>query len=336
VPDLAPDGFPLPPAPLIARAGATPGGDIVAEYLRGGAANKATLAAIAAGDDPDYWSASRNVLDFGCGAGNVMRHFGAEARRGEVWGCDVDADSIAWLQQNLCPPFHVATVSPRPSLPTPDDHFDLVYAISVFTHLVEDWAEWLVALHRTVKPDGVIVVTFLGAGMSEAEHAGAWDPDRVGMNVLRHGQDWDGGGPTVFHSDWWLRAHWGRAFQIVDIHQDRDEHGAAIPGSHGYVVMRKRPIDPAIVDLAALEPDEPREMGALQHNIEQLHADDHRLRELLVAATTRGDAEHAARVAAEAHADDLERRLHSVVSSRSWQLTKPLRGLRARRGPTAR
>src|ERR1700729_1324736 len=112
MPELAPDGFPLPPKRLIARAGATPGDDIVAEYLRGGAANKATLAAIAAGEDPGYWSTSRNILDFGCGAGNVLRHFGREARHGEVWGCDVDADSIAWLSHNLCPPFRVATVSP--------------------------------------------------------------------------------------------------------------------------------------------------------------------------------------------------------------------------------
>ena len=180
----------------------------------------------------------------------------------------------------------------------------------------------------------MIVVTFLGAGMSEAEHAGAWDPDLVGMNVLRHGQDWDGGGPTVFHSDWWLRAHWGRAFEIVDIHQDQDGNGAATPGSHGYVVMRKRPIAAAGVDLVALEPGEPREVAALQHNIEQLHADDHRLRELLVAATARGDAEHATRVAAEARAADLGLQLRSVVNSRSWRLTKRLRGLKALRRPT--
>ena len=323
MPEPAADGFPLPPDCLIARAGATPGADVVAEYLAGAAGMKQQLMSILALYSGTDASAAPRILDFGCGAGNVLRHFGSEARRGEVWGCDIDRSSIAWLEQNLCPSFRVFTVAETTGLPQPDNYFDLIYAISVFTHIADDWAAWLLELHRALKPDGIVMATFLGEGMVEVENAGAWDPDRIGMNVLRHGQDWDGGGPTVLHSDWWLRAHWGRAFEILEIHHDRDAAGAVVPGTHGYVVMRKRKAALTPAQLTELEPDEPREVMALLRNIGQLHHDDRHLRELLIGAMQRGDQEHAWRVEAEA-------KLLTLSRSRSWRLTRPLRSVAQR------
>jgi SAM-dependent methyltransferase len=162
VPDLAPDGFPIPPERLIVRAGATLGVDVVAEYLAGAPWMKQKLVSLlerCAGVDA---SAAPRILDFGCGAGNVLRHFGAEATRGEVWGCDIDPASIAWLQENLCPPFRFFKVPQTMALPTPDDHFDLVYAVSVFTHIAADWAQCLLELHRSLKPGGIFMATVLG------------------------------------------------------------------------------------------------------------------------------------------------------------------------------
>jgi SAM-dependent methyltransferase len=323
------DGFPVPPRSLIARAGATPGGDVVAEYLSGGGMKQHLMSLVTeqrGGHTPE----ALRILDFGCGAGNVLRHFGDEARHGEVWGCDIDLPSVEWLREHLSPPFRFFAVpTDDTALPTPDDHFDLIYAISVFTHISENWADWLLELHRTLSPEGLLMATFLGEGMAEAEVAGPWDPDRVGMNVLRPGQDWDGGGPTVFLSDWWIRTHWGLAFEIVDIHHDRDADGTVVPGTHGYVVMRKRDVALAAADLEALDAGDPREVAALRHNIAQLHADDRRLRELLSHAVARGNTEHEWRVAAErklaAHQEMLAR-------SRSWRLTRPLRLLADRRG----
>src|SRR3712207_8661275 len=37
---------------------------------------------------------------------------------------------------------------------------------------------------------------------------------RIGMTVLGYGHPWEAGGPMVLHSEWWIRAHWGRAFEI--------------------------------------------------------------------------------------------------------------------------
>jgi hypothetical protein len=94
------------------------------------------------------------------------------------------------------------------------------------------------------------------------------------MTVLDHGQGWELGGPTVFHSPWWLREHWGRAFEIVELRE-----GSA-PREHGLVLLRARPdvdVTPALlerIDAAR----EPREVSALRHQVQLLHAESSRLR----------------------------------------------------------
>jgi SAM-dependent methyltransferase len=325
--------FPIPPADLIVRAGATPGGDFAAEYLAGAAGMKELLMSLLDENGGPAVPGAPVVLDFGCGAGNVIRHFDAEARSGEVWGCDIDERSIDWLERNLTPPFRFRALSPSaPVLPLPSDHFDLVYAISVFTHLADEWAAWLLELHRVLAPSGILVTTFLGEGMADAERAGPWEEDRVGMNVLRDGQDWEGGGPTVFLSDWWIRLHWGRAFEILDIHHDRDDRGNVVPNTHGYVLARKREGSFTSGQLTALQADEPREIAALAHNIEQLHADDRHLRELLVGAVRRGDTEHERRVAAERRVAELETLRSKAPAARVARAAHVMRRRLAARG----
>ena len=317
---VAPDGLAVPPKRLIVRAGATPGTDAVQQYLALGVAGKRMLESIVGSVAGEGWFDGRRILDFGCGAGQTLRQFAVEGTPAELWGCDIDSESVGWLEQNLSPPLNLFVIGDRVGLHKPDDHFDLIYAFSVFTHLVADWAAWVLELHRALKPDGLLVASFLGEGMIELENGGRWDPDRIGMNVLRAGQDWDGGGPTVFHSDWWIRAHWGRAFEVLAIHQDRDATGAAVPGSHALAVMRKRPVSLTPAELERLEQDEPREVSSLRHNLAQLHAEDRRLRDHLEAAIARGNAEHELRVTAEA-------KVAAMSRSRSWRLTEPLRRL---------
>jgi hypothetical protein len=60
--------------------------------------------------------------------------------------------------------------------------------------------------------------------------------------------------------------------------------------------MRPRAASLTREQLEALDPGEPREIRALQRNIAQLHADDADLRQLLLEARARGDAEHDQRV----------------------------------------
>ena len=51
------------------------------------------------------------------------------------------------------------------------------------------------------------------------------------------------GGPLVLHSPWWIRGHWGRAFDIVELHPDRLPARPPIARvGHGVVVAKPRAV----------------------------------------------------------------------------------------------
>ena len=307
--------LPRPPLALADRVGAISGlDDPWARYDRIGAD---TRAGIVAALGPDWSFPGKRVLDFGCGAGRTLRWFLGEAEHADVWGCDIDEASVAWLEQNLSPPLHVFVNGAEPPLPQPSGSFDLIWVISVFTHLTSSWSRWLLEMHRVLADDGLLFVTFMGRGMSEMFAHESWDESRVGMLVLREGQSWDRGGPMVLHSPWWIRSHWGRAFDIVRI----DEEDAIGPGGQGAVLMRKRPGTFSVADLEALDPSEPREAIALQHNLDAALEEIRTLR--------------AGGAGQPGPAGDLEARLRraegtieSLTNSTSWRMTAPLRSLR--------
>jgi SAM-dependent methyltransferase len=268
------------------------------------------------------------VLDFGCGAGRTLRHFLGRADKAEFWGCDIDEPSIAWIRQHLSPPLRVFSNAPAPPLEVADGSFDLVYVISVFTHLVDFWAEWLLELHRVLAPDGLLLVTFMGEGAMAWVTDEPWVEERIGIHVMSYGQSWDDGGPMVAHSPWWIRAHFQRAFEIVEL---RPTGFGSLPGEgHGSVLMRKRGQACTADALRAPEPDEPREAIALEHNRRQLFTEIASLRvqqEELVRELD--DAREPARQSEAARLSS-EHWVNAIASSRSWRLTAPLRRIAER------
>lgn len=246
--------------------------DPVGGYERTGAEDRALIEAVL----PPGWPwRGRRVLDFGCGAGRILRQFAAVAGEAELWGCDLDQPSVEWLEANLSPPFRFFESSEAAALPQEDGYFDLIYAFSVYTHFTDNWAEWLLEHHRVLADDGLLLVTFLGEGVAEALTGEPWDEDRIGMNPLLHGNPWEQGGPIALNSPWWIQAHWGRAFEILELRSrtiDDDQP------RQGLVLMRRRPVRLTVEDLTRLEPDEPREIAALQHHARQLRDENLRLR----------------------------------------------------------
>ena len=312
---------PLPPHELLQRVGRIDAPDVGGTYEAIGRQCRARLERLL----PDDWSwEGKRVLDFGCGAGRTLRHFLDEATRAEFYGCDIDGASIAWLNEHLSPPLHVFHSGEHPSLPQPDAFFDLVYAFSVFTHLTDEWAGWVLELHRVLKPQGLLVATFLNEPHWKEFGQGAWDEDRVGMNVIKKWNTWDAGGPIVFHSEWWIREHWGRAFEILSIElRDPDE-----PEGQGAALLRRRPDRLRVADLER-PGDDPRELHTLMRNIEQLHQEAGDLFEQLsgVTASHQHLAADVERLQAELRR--LETELAEVSGSRSWRLTAPLRSIAA-------
>jgi SAM-dependent methyltransferase len=303
---------PLPPLQIAERAGPLrqPGGtelpalertewwvpgDPMATYDGMGAAIRAEILSLL----PSGFSIKgKRVLDFGCGAGRVLRHFLDEAREAELYGCDIFAEGIGWLRDHLSPPLHVFVNTEEPPLPFETGSLNLVWATSVFTHLTDTWSAWLLELHRVLAEDGLLIATFCGPGAFWAGLQEQWNEDATGMNVVYPWRRWEDGGPYVFHSNWWIRAHWGRAFDVLELRSD----GFAYPEGYGQGVALLRPkrVSLTIDDLERDEPGEPRELAARRNNLRQLREDDG-TRERLVA------------------------KLRAYERSRSWRVTRPLR-----------
>ena len=94
----------MPPIPLASRVGSlAETDDPYALYEQLGANARDQILHML---PPGYELEGRRLLDFGCGAGRTLRHYLGDADSAEIWGCDIDEESIEWLERNLCPPLH--------------------------------------------------------------------------------------------------------------------------------------------------------------------------------------------------------------------------------------
>lgn len=155
--DPAPGGIPLPPARLrvLVDGHARPEG-----FLRGGASDAAMIreAVAAAGSPIESMEA---ILDFGCGCGRIARNW-AGLDGPELYGCDYNARLVDWCSRNLAF-LEARTNDLEPPAPYPDERFDLVYAISILTHLTEPVARrWMGDWRRILKPGGLLLFSTHG------------------------------------------------------------------------------------------------------------------------------------------------------------------------------
>lgn len=111
------------------------------------------------GIDP---STLESVLDFGCGCGRLARWWQL-ADGQELHGCDYNPKLVDWCREEL-PFMRVERSELEPPLPYADASFDLVWALSVFTHLPEPLQRsWIAELRRVLRPGGCLIVTVSGS-----------------------------------------------------------------------------------------------------------------------------------------------------------------------------
>jgi SAM-dependent methyltransferase len=104
----------------------------------------------------------RSVLEFGCGSARVLRHF-RNIGYLSLAGSDANPKAIEWARRNL-PGIDFRTNALEPPLPFAEESFDLVYALSVFTHIPLVWQRpWLEELRRVLRPGGYLLCTVLGS-----------------------------------------------------------------------------------------------------------------------------------------------------------------------------
>jgi SAM-dependent methyltransferase len=208
---VGPDGLPVPPPRLIVRVTGTADRDWFLESGKLGA--DAIRDALAR--NGIALEAVTGLLDFGCGCGRVTRYWrGLDGT--QIAGTDLDARAVEWCRRNL--PFARFDLNGlAPPLPFEDGSFELVYALSVFTHLSEELQhDWTRELRRVLRPAGHLLITTHGdayAGRltpAERERYDRGDvvvrwEDLSGLNLC-----------AAFHPQAYLRSRLADGFAFVD------------------------------------------------------------------------------------------------------------------------
>lgn len=236
--DSAPtNGYIVPPARLRHRVH---GSLDKASFLRVGALAAQNIREICQLAGTNIF-AFNHILDFGCGCGRVMQNFRDAPATCHLYGTDIDRALIAWCQQYLTFAEWNNNAA-LPPLPYPDQHFDLIYAISVFTHLDEALQfQWLAELQRVAKPGALIILSIHGA------HIIGTLPAAYQEDIRQRGFCFESGVrgtlkldglpdfyQTTYHTRDYIEQHWSRYFDIQHyVERAINQHQDA-------VVLRKR------------------------------------------------------------------------------------------------
>lgn len=169
-----------------------------------------------------------SVLDWGCGCGRAAR-FVCEAAPNQLVGIDIDADNIQWCAENL-PHGRFFSIHPKPPTEFADGTFDLIYGISVFTHLSElDQNLWLAELYRLARPGAAILmsvhgeIAFLRADGSAKrflalQNEGMLDYGRCkDLDEVMPEQKETAAYKNVVHSRRYIYTKWSDHFNILDV-----------------------------------------------------------------------------------------------------------------------
>lgn len=216
------DGIALPPSWLIQAFTGLPS---LQAFLNSGKSGAQAIAGLvrSAGQDIAEFG---DILDFGCGCGRVLRAM-PKMTKARLHGIDLHKDAIEWCKTYLPNgDFHAGSEYPPVGLG--DGSIDLLYAISVLTHLDEPHQDlWLEEWRRLVRPGGLVIATFRGRDFVsqhiksvpyvEVIEKGWADSD--GFTFVSH-QQWAGVFPgyysDAYHTTDYVRSHWGKYFDVLE------------------------------------------------------------------------------------------------------------------------
>lgn len=223
------DGLPFPPPELMIR---TAGTVDAAWFLEGGRlAEESIRAALGRAGAP--FSSLGAILDFGCGCGRVLRRWrNLEAR---VCGTDLSDPAIEWCRSHL-PFIEVGVNALKPPLTYGEASFDLVYALSVLTHLpVEAQLAWRDELRRVLRPGGHLLLTLHGEAYVERLTGEERRVYADGECVVRWAEAAGSNLCTTFHPPAFVRDRLADGWELVE-HVPR---GALGSPEQDLVVLRR-------------------------------------------------------------------------------------------------
>ncbi len=184
------------------------------------------------GQHRPFWQ-SGAILDWGCGCGRVMAQMMKLVAPERLHGCDIDAEAIAWDKEHLMGP-SFSRIEPYPPTSYADDSFDIIYGISVMTHLDEEAQfAWLRELQRIARPGAIVALTVIGEDLRRARMPAelsaiydekgfaAYVPDYSNLLAEFSHPDYY---QESYHSLTYIAATWSEFFEIVEYvetkHQD--------------------------------------------------------------------------------------------------------------------
>lgn len=207
----SPDGLSIPPFWLrVQVAGTIDAG----EFYHSGVADAQTISGILRHRDVDIQSLAA-ILDFGCGCGRVIRHLPSKTQA-ELFGTDQSAKLITWCRSNL--PLATFGINRlEPPLDYPDGKFDLIYALSVFTHLpAQLQTKWMDEFRRLLRGGGYLLLSTHGEHqlgvLSDQEKA----MFRNGQLVVKRPGSAGSNYCVSYHPETYVRDHLARGFDVID------------------------------------------------------------------------------------------------------------------------
>jgi ubiquinone/menaquinone biosynthesis C-methylase UbiE len=103
------------------------------------------------------------ILDWGCGTGRIVQQIHQYQPYALLYGADINKKMIDWDHQNI-KDTHFSVINSNTPTAYPANYFDLVYGISVFTHIPSILQDpWIVELHRIIKHAGILLITTHGS-----------------------------------------------------------------------------------------------------------------------------------------------------------------------------
>ena len=105
-----------------------------------------------------------NIYEWGCGPMRVLRHLPSmfEGRNINYFGSDYNKETVLWAKQNF-KDIEISLNQLSPPLPFRSSTFDIIYSISVFTHLSEELTKRYISdIYRILKKGGIFISTFHG------------------------------------------------------------------------------------------------------------------------------------------------------------------------------
>jgi SAM-dependent methyltransferase len=218
------DGPPLPPRRLMVRVAGTADADW---FLRSG---RAAYDSVAAHVPP---AELESVLDFGCGCGRVTRYWSDFP--GSVSGSDVSGKAVEWCRENL--PFaRFEQNALAPPLVFDEESFDLVYALSVFTHLTEELQlAWRDEVHRVLRPGGRLLLTTHGGSYVPRLESGERERFERGELVVRWGDAPGTNLCSAYHPERYLRETFAHGFSFLAL----EPEGARGNPTQDVVLLRR-------------------------------------------------------------------------------------------------